>query len=51
MTNREKERKALGGSPRNFVKKKKGKISGGNLILWGKSLGRLKKKNIQGVGR
>jgi hypothetical protein len=31
MTNREKERKARGGSPRNFVKKK-GKKRGGNLI-------------------
>jgi hypothetical protein len=43
LTNREKERKARGSSPKNFVKKK-GKKRGGNLIFWGKSLGRLKKK-------
>jgi hypothetical protein len=28
MRNREKERKARGGSPRNFVKKKRGKKEG-----------------------
>jgi hypothetical protein len=44
-TNREKERKARGASPRNFVKK--GGKKGGKLIFWGKSLGRLKKKTFR----
>jgi hypothetical protein len=50
MTNREKERKARGGSPRNFVKKN-GEKKRGQSNFRGKKFGQTEKKNIQAVGR
>jgi hypothetical protein len=50
LTNREKERKAIGGSPRNVVKKK-GKKKRGQSNFLRKKFGQTeKKKNIQAVG-
>jgi hypothetical protein len=43
LTNREKERKARGGSPRNFVKKK-GKKKRGQSNFLGKKFGQTEKK-------